>query len=284
MHRMDRGLIRKLPSCVAGFGAVALSVVLGQADATKIAAQTQEKLAFDVISVKPNRSGGSAGNIHNLPDGLQMDNFPLDTLIRFAYELNFDGQMIGMPSRAASERYDIDARVAAEDVERFRKLTPVERDDMMQSILTERFKLSAHHRTEQLPVFDLTIAKESPGLALVKPGDGSQRAPYLNTSDDRISMHDEPIGSLAGALMRKTHRTVVDKTGLTGHYDLELKFAPDSGTISMADVEKKEQPDAASSGPSLFTALQEQLGLKLKADKGPVDCLVVDHIERPSAN
>jgi uncharacterized protein (TIGR03435 family) len=97
-------------------------------------------------------------------------------------------------------------------------------------------------------------------------------------------MHDEPITSLASALMRKTHRTVMDKTGLTGHYDLELKFAPDSGTTPMGDTEQMAVPDASSAGSSLFTALQEQLGLKLKADKGPVDCLVVDHIERPSAN
>jgi uncharacterized protein (TIGR03435 family) len=285
MDRVQRGLRRRPPqSRIAGFATVALAVVSGLADATKIAAQTQAKLAFDVISVKPNRSGGSAGNIHNLPDGLQMDNFPLDTLIQFAYELNFDGQMIGVPSWATTERYDIDARVTADDVERFKKLTPEQRDAMMQSILIERFKLSAHHQTEQLPVYDLVTTKSSPGPALVKPGDASQRAPYLNTSDDRISMHDEPIGSLASALMRKTHRTVVDKTRLTGHYDLELRFAPNSGTTPTADAGQNPEPAADSAGPSLFTALQEQLGLKLKADKGPVDCLVVDHIERPSAN
>jgi uncharacterized protein (TIGR03435 family) len=284
MDWIERSSIRKLLSRVAGFAAFLLPVVFGLANATEIAAQTQEKLTFNVISVKPNRSGANAGNMHNLPDGLLMDNFPLDTLIRFAYELNFDGQVIGVPSWAGTERYDIDARVAAEDVERFRKLTPGERDDMMQSILTERFKLSVHHQTEQLPVYDLVIAKENPGLALVKLGDVTQSAPYLNTSDDRISMHDEPIGSLASALMRKTHRAVVDRTGLTGHYDLELKFAPDSGTTPMGEAGQKAEADASSFGPSLFTALQEQLGMKLKADKGPVDCLVVDHIERPSAN
>jgi uncharacterized protein (TIGR03435 family) len=284
MGRIEPGLRRRLQSRITGFAAMALAVVFGLGHATEIAAQTQGKLAFDVVSVKPNRSGGSAGNIHDLPGGIQMDNFPLNTLIRFAYELNFDGQMIGVPAWATAERYDVDARVAAEDVERFKRLTSGERDAMLQSILVERFKLAAHHRTEQLPVYDLTIVKEGRGLALVKPGDGPQRAPYLNTGDDRISMHDEPIDALASALMRKTHRRVVDKTGLTGHYDLELRFAPNSGTAPAGNDEQKAETGADSSDPGLFTALQEQLGLKLKADKGPVDCLVVDHIERPSVN
>jgi uncharacterized protein (TIGR03435 family) len=284
MDRPERSLSREFLSRVAGFAVVALTVVFALLNATKVAAQTQQKLAFDVISVKLNRSGGNAGNIRTLRDGLLMDNFPLNTLIRFAYDLNFDGQMIGVPSWASTDRYDIDARVAADDIEKFKKLTPDQKDAMMQAILTERFKLSVHHQMEQMPVYDLVTTKISSGLALVESGDASQKAPYLNTSDGRISMHDEPIGSLASALMRQTHRTVVDKTGLTGHYDLELRFAPNSGTAPAGDDEQKTENAAGSSDPGLFSALQEQLGLKLKADKGPVDCLVVDHIERPSAN
>lgn len=246
---------------------------------------------YEVISVKPNKSGDQNSRLDVTADGFTTRNLPLQTLIRLAYGLQ-DYQISGTPSWTDSERYDVDARMESSVADEFNKLSPdgriAARRRMVQALLADRFKLTAHVGTKELPVFDLVIAKGGPKLQESKPDESSPKglsgtrggggggvtgggtgegSSGLRTTSAR----GVPLAQLVSTLSRELGRTVLDKTGLSGKYDYMLQWAPDNG-----------QSD--SNGPSLTTAIQEQLGLKLESGKGPVETLVIDHIERPNGN
>jgi uncharacterized protein (TIGR03435 family) len=237
---------------------------------------------FEVVSVKENNSGSNAVNIHRTPDGVHMENIDLALLIRFSWQLNFDGQMINLPSWTKDARYDIDARVAPEDVAGFKALSQAQEWQMVQSILADRFKLAVHHEDQQMPVYNLVLAKNGPKAPAVRPADTAKDGGQsMSTGDDHISMHNDTMTAFAGALTRAAHRTVLDKTALAGKFDVDLKYTPDNPDPAMA---KDDATRANSEAPTLFTAVQEQLGLKLESGKGPVPCIVIDHLEKPSEN
>jgi uncharacterized protein (TIGR03435 family) len=169
----------------------------------------------------------------------------------------------------------------------------VEQQPMLQALLAERFKLGLHRETKELPVYNLVIAKNGPKLSEAKPGD---TYPGGLTGLDGGGAHEVRVGrgviigqairtgEVAKVLTLAMGRPVLDKTGLKSIYDVKLEWAPESqGTIF-----NQPRSDAAqsqeSSGPSIFTAIQEQLGLKLESTKGPVEILVIDHVEKPSEN
>lgn len=245
---------------------------------------TGNAFSLDVISVKPNHSGERPGNIHTLPDGIRMDNIPLNLLIRMAYGLTYDRQIVGTPEWVKAESFDVEARVAESDLEKFNNLPNDQRTQrIMQTLLAERFKLAVHRETQSMAGYALVVAKGGTKLQPEKTDGSSQRAPYLSTTANRISMHGLSMASLASALTRQTGRAVEDKSGLIGNFDVELHWTPEMSASPM-DAAAQETAGADSSDPGLFTALQEQLGLRLESGKVPVECLVVDHIERPAAN
>jgi uncharacterized protein (TIGR03435 family) len=154
---------------------------------------------------------------------------------------------------------------------------------MLKSVLTDRFKLKAHVETKELPVYDLVIFKGGPKLQEAKQDrtDGAPAVPHnswMGTSPGRFNGQAVRLSALIEVLSHELHRTIIDKTGLTGEYDFKLKYTPDEGPPPMLNG----QPDT--SEPSIFTALEEQLGLKLNPAKGPVDTLIVDHVEQPTEN
>jgi uncharacterized protein (TIGR03435 family) len=254
--------------------------------------QSVDKVAkpieFDVVSIKQNKTDSGGGSGRTTPDGDTNINTLLAYQIGPVYGVEYDN-IYGLPDWAQNNRYDIQTKVAAEDIEAYRKLHSAERHRMMQAVFEDRLKLKVHFGTKEVPMYQLVIAKGSPKLHESKPGD---------TYANGIKAPDgTPIGG-AGAMMGRglytgqqvtvsallnwlkgvTGRPVVDKTGLTGKYDISLHWAPDPGPTS---------PDSASpddSGPSIFTALEEQLGLKLEPSKGTVATLIIDHIEPPSPN
>jgi uncharacterized protein (TIGR03435 family) len=139
---------------------------------------------------------------------------------------------------------------------------------MLQALLADRFKLKIHHETKEQAVYALVVAKGGFKMK-TSPAD----APSMSTgSNGRYTATAMAIGGLMGGLMGSVDRFIVDKTGLTGSYNFTLKWTPDG------------QEETVESGPPLFTALQEQLGLKLELAKAPIDTIVVDHIEKPSEN
>lgn len=296
--KFSRRLLR-----VAGSLAIFASNVLGQTNAAPggvasagVAADVKVP-AFDVVSVKPNKSDSGMVRIMAKPDGYAASNVSLKMLIQNAYGIRED-LISGAPSWADSARFDIDAKVAGSDVDALKKLSPEQRRLVLRPLLADRFKLKIHTETKQLPVYELVVAKGGSKLKEATAGDtyangikgldGVGRGGLMRVGRGQLTAQAVPMTSLANMLSQQLQRTVLDKTGLTGKYDLELTWTPDQGADPMfkGPEGSPQRGDAApdSSGPSIFTALQEQLGLKLQSAKGPVETLVIDHVEMPSEN
>jgi len=294
---------RRLLFQVAGSMVVAGPSVLGQTSvapagaASPNATEDVKVPVFDVVSVKPNKSDSGMVRIMPKPDGYSASNVSLKMLIQSAYGIRED-LVSGAPSWADSARFDIDAKVAGPDVDALKKLGQEQRRSMLQPLLADRFKLKIHSETKQLPVYELVLAKGGSKLKEATAGDtygngikgpdGVGRGGMMRFGPGQLTAQAVPITSLANILSQQLHRTLIDKTRLTGKYDLELNWTPDQGSDPMfkgADS-SQQRADAApdASGPSIFTALQEQLGLRLQSTKGPVETLVIDHVEMPSEN
>ena len=225
----------------------------------------------------------------------------LKRLIAFAYNTN-DFQISGGPGWINSETYEVDGKVPDSLVEELQKLPfdlrREKMNSMIQSLLAERCKLKVSHKTKELPVYALLVARNGSKLQEAKPGETYPNGghPHSGTDDaGRIEGRAIPISaprgmSLAWLLTSELGRTVLDQTGLKGKYDFTLQWTPDQIPAAMGigpeggKPANENPPTPDSSGPSLFAAIQEQLGLKLESTKGPVEILVIDHIERPSEN
>lgn len=209
-------------------------------------------------------------------------NSSLESLIAFAYQIdNF--QFSGAPDWLDSERYDIEAK-ASED------LTSASMRPRLQALLEDRLQLKFHHETKEEAVYALLAGKTGklpdagecstpPGTPPPPARPGQPPPPgcgSLAMLRGRIIAEKVPIARLVAALASLTERRVLDETNLTGKYDIDLRYAPAMDTPG--------QTQADPNSPSLFTALQEQLGLKLESKKGPVEMFVIDHVERPSEN
>jgi uncharacterized protein (TIGR03435 family) len=254
---------------------------------------TGQAPSFEVATIKPSRPGAPGGRVIG-PQGedrFVAKNATVKALIEFAYTIDSDRQMVGLSDWITSQRYDIDAKVSDAEVEAMLKLPPLRRMDpyrlMQQSLLADRFHLRVHFETREFPIYALVVAKGGPKLResemdpanptkTLKPqslrimGPGSAAGVGVTTGMLAEVLERQPeIGSGHG-------RTVADKTNLHGLYDWTLHWTPWQGLPG--------EPPLASNGPSLFTALPEQLGLKLEPSKAQVDVVVIDHMEQPSAN
>ncbi len=236
--------------------------------ATLMSAQTPEGgplIAFEVASVKPSTTTGSFSV--NFPPGGRFSgrNLTVWNLMRMAYHLQ-DYQIQGAPAWADSSGYDIEARAAAGQGEPPRE----EMLKMIQALLAERFHLAMHRETRQLPVYDLVVGKVGPKL---KPADSSA------SSDGTVRMGQLATQKMSMALLTSilafdVKKPVNDKTGLKGDYAFTLEWTTGLG----------EEDAGQATRPSLFTAVQEQLGLKLESVKGPVEVVVIDMVEKPTEN
>jgi uncharacterized protein (TIGR03435 family) len=242
-------------------------------------------LAFDVISVKPSHSDSTEESMGMNRDGFTAANIQLHDLLLQAFELQEPEQLLGDPKWTTSDRWDVDARVAAEDIPALAKMTYHQRMGMFQQILIERFGMNAHHETRRLPVYALMVAKGGPKMApsLLRPDDsaGIPGEPgLLIPSRGKETGRGTMMEFLARDLSEDLGRKVVDETGLTGRYDFTLTWTPDDSASAM----EASTAAGATQAPSLFTAVQEQLGLKLEVVKAPVDVVVIDRLEKPAEN
>jgi uncharacterized protein (TIGR03435 family) len=264
--------------------------------------------AFDVTSVKPNNSGN--GRIMMVPvpgGGWNASNVTLGMLIRIAHQLQ-DNQIVGGPKWLFADRYDVLGKGSAPGREAFLP--------KLQNLLADRFGLVVHTEKRELPMYALVLARRDgrigPKLAPSTadctppapppggPGEPPPPRPFITLAPGErprcgfrigpgsIMAGGSPLSSLATNLSRLVGSVVVDKTGLAGTFDWTLEFAPDPNMAGRDDLPQPppgvgpERP--ASDGPSIFSALQEQLGLKLDSTKGPVDVVVIDRAEKPTAN
>ena len=273
--------------CASGLAVTALNAV-GQVTATapKSPDVTAQPPAFEVASIKPNKSGSGSSHSGFDDDRFTATNIQLKTLMQYdAYGIP-GPQIMGAPNWLTSERFDIEARIDESTVDQLAKLSREQRNllkqQMVQQLLADRFKLTVHWETKELPVYTLVVARGGPRLTASKNTDGSAGTSSNNGRLTATSLTMEKLAqTLTQILARDLGRVVIDKTGIEGKYDLALTWSPDDHSAAMSNTSK----DASdSSGPSIFTALPEQLGLKLESTKAPVQTLVIDHIEQPSEN
>jgi bla regulator protein blaR1 len=305
--KLDWG--RKLLLTVAGLLAVASPFVFGALNATQGQAgsqtpNTSHSYEYEVASIKPNSSGTNMVRLMFSPDGLTATNGTLQMFINAAYRID-DNQISGGPSWLKSDHYDIEAKMDSATADALHKLSEdqsrLERQRMLQALLADRFKLTIHRETRELPIYALVIAKNGPKIQEAKPGDtypNGIKGPDGRAGAGMIFMSGRgsvtgqgiPISDLVRFLSRQLGRKVEDKTGLTGKYDLTLQWTPDESQGAMFKGPSPEPQGSASppppdaTGPSIFTVLEEKLGLKLESQKGPVEILVIDHAEKPSEN
>lgn len=269
-----------------GVAALTASSLAGQAHSA-VAAQTSvtPQPAFEVASINENKSG-SGGSHSDFNHGrFSATNIQLKTLFQYdAYGIP-GPQIVGGPDWLTSERFDIEAKVDDQSIAQIEKLSHEERlameRQMMQQLLADRFKLAVHWDTKEVPVYALILARGGPKFAATKESDGQSGT---SSGNGRLTATDVTMArfaeTLTQILSRDLGRIVVDQTGLDGKYDLKLNWSPDNETDAYGNAPSNASPP----GPSIFTALQEQLGLKLESTKGPVKTLVIDHIEHPSEN
>jgi uncharacterized protein (TIGR03435 family) len=245
--------------------------------------------SFDVISVKPDNADGGGMRLAFTEDGLSFENIPVHMLLTQSLQMN-DDQIIGEPSWTKTDRFYVDAKVEGPDIVTLSKLDSRQRSGMLTQILTDRFKMKSHIETRELPIYTLVLAKGGPKLQdAIQPAVGPDSpcpgsGPSFDVSRGSMALKNVKLQFFLPFLSEQLGRTIIDRTGLTGSYDFTLSWAPDEGTrdIRGATYTGKLTPDQ--SGPSVFTAIQEQLGLRLESGKGPVKVLVIDHIEKPAAN
>lgn len=251
---------------------------------------------FEVASVKPYKQEGEGMRMMTnfTPDSFIGEGLTLHFLIRQAYNVE-DNQIIGGDKWLDSDQFEIHAKMDQETVEALGKLDrkqswPI-RQKMMQTLLADRFKLQVHHETRELPVYALVVAKGGSKLQEAKEGDtypngikgpnGKSSAGMMRMGPDDLTCQAIPIESLVTMLSDRTGRHVIDKTGLTGKYDFTLKWSEGEGDIPMSKGASAAPNSGDPVGMSIYTAIQEQLGLKLDAQKAPVEVLVIDHAEKP---
>ena len=248
------------------------SPLLAQTSAPAPQSAPAKTPAYDVVSVKPHKDIDGSMWWRSAPDGMSASGIHLENLIMSAYGLIVSDQIVGLPGWADSATFDIQAKMGDDTFAALQKLPRKERyhqqDLMLQSLLADRFQLKIHHETRQLPVYDLVIAKD--GLKM-QPAPAGEHGSW-STDNGRFNGKAVPLDSFVFSLSNEVGRLVVNKTGLTGNYTIALKWTP------------FDQQGQADSGPSIFAALEQQLGLKLVSAKGPVDTIVVDHVEKPSPN
>jgi uncharacterized protein (TIGR03435 family) len=238
-------------------------------------AQPSNQLKWDVISVKPTSTDSckdGQGGVRFLPNGLSANCASTVFLVEFAYHLMDPTRILALPKWATgSQTYAIEAHVSAEDAAAFARLKRDEKSAMMQSVFAERFGMKTHMETREMPAYALVLAKS--GSKLKEPSDTTTGASQFGGSTGEVKWANSPLTDLKFLLAQETGRPVVDKTGLTGKYDFVLQYTP-AGHAATDESGK----------PSIFTALEEQLGLKLVPMKQPIEVLVVDSIEKPTEN
>ncbi len=271
-----------------------LMVVITFMAALGLAAQTVE---FDVASIKRNTSATPGGGMRSMPDGSEvMTNVAIRQFIGAAYPSE-SGQYIGLPEWAQTERYDVTVKPPA-------GATRQQEQQMWRALFADRMKLVAHDETIEQPIYNLVLARPDGRLGpKLQPSkhdciaeSAAARAkggppPQLTTDADFLDSCGMRMGGgrmISGGMLIQNFifslrglagRVIKDKTGLTGFYSIDFTYAVPTQTVGGPAVASDPND-----GPSVFTALQEQLGLKLEPDKMPLQSVVIDHIERPTEN
>ena len=294
--KLNRGKFLLLAAGCLSFTAT-VALALGNVFLAMVPAQTANQTAkpitFEIVSIHQGKFGDYGGNGFTA-DGINLRGVTPLALIMYAYHLSPTDipRILGLPNGGNTEFYNIDAKVADSDVAAWSDVKSLRSPiPALQALLEDRFKLKAHFETRDTASYALVAAKGGPKFKEATHGDTYPKGdkwpngkPILgiNTGFD-IGSHDHLTGqaatmaSLASYLGSVLDRPVVDKTGLKGNYDFTMPFSREKSNDPLLD-------DSSASVPSVFTALPEYLGLRLETTKAPIRFLVIDYIEKPTAN
>lgn len=286
---------KKLLLAGAASVAVGVPITIGILNAPQVHAQSvAHALTFEVATVKRGNGDEHAVNILRQPGGgLRTTNTTLKFLITFAYDVR-DFQISGGPGWINTDRFDVVAkpeRGSSESVsEDLREMTDAQvktewqvLQRRLQTLLAERFQLTIHHETKEQPIYALVIGKNGSKL---QESQSKLEGRHIIMNRGEVNGAAAPLEFLATFLSNQVGRPVIDHTGLKGYYDFKLVWTPDpSQSMGGPPPPGAEAPPPIDpNGPSIFTAIQEQLGLRLESQKGPVDILVIDRVEKPTEN
>jgi uncharacterized protein (TIGR03435 family) len=288
-HKLD--FARKALLTLAALLAIAVPITFGLLNATPSRAQSQAASAslpapvYSSVSIKP--SEPTAGELYrakmmvNLSDGsFTARDITLQRLIQLAYHLQ-DSLLVGGPDWVNTAKFDINAKLDPSVVAAMHKQMAEHNSGDLKALLADKFKLAVHSENRILPAYDLVVDSDSPKLQEV---DGIR---IMHMEPGQLISQGTPIDLFAVQLSLRLGRPVVDKTGLKGSYAFNLHWTPASDELERMKQGGEDQavPQTADpNGPSLFIALQEQLGLKLEPQTEPVQVLVIDHAEVPAEN
>jgi uncharacterized protein (TIGR03435 family) len=274
-------------------------------------AQQAAQPQFEVASIKPSDPNDRRMMFRMTPGGgINLHGVTLKTLVQQAYDVR-EFQIAGGPGWISADKYDITAKpenASGEAPSDPLQLSDEQRKTLQeqtrlrtQALLADRFQLKIHRETKELPVYALVVAKNGPTLKENSGANEGLGRGLMRMSPGHLVAQQAGLAFLVQNLAQMLGRTVLDQTDLKGTYDFELNFAAEPGRggvfggPGVGDGAPppppgagpsliKEPPPADPNGPTIFTALQEQLGLKLESKKGPVDIIVIDRVEKPSEN
>jgi bla regulator protein blaR1 len=230
---------------------------------------------FDVISIRQNNTGANSGNydIDDVHAIFTMDNMPLEALIGFAYDIK-PQQIAGLTGPVSTARFNLTAKVLPPGGGPPQQLPDANLQAMTILLLEDRFHLKAHLQPKVMSVYDLVLTHGGLKIKLSQDEIHDSHWSINGANTEKIlSGKNTSLTDLAEELSDLGDRKVIDKTGLTGHADITLKWSDDVALT-------QNDPNAI----SIFTAVEEQLGLKLQPSKGPIDTLIIEHIEMPTEN
>jgi uncharacterized protein (TIGR03435 family) len=234
---------------------------------------------YEVATIKPSRPDQQGGGFTLQGRHLVATNFTVEGLITLAYNLH-PKQVTGAPEWLTTDHYDLDVLPDHEGLPSLDQARGIVR-----KLLAERFALKFHEDTKELSVYVLSVAKAGPKFS--KSGSDPSSPPGLGGPPGRMMVRNASMEEFAQVMQMDLDRPVVDQTGLKDRYDFVLKWTPDESQYGGRIPPSNSGDNGAANAdalPSLFTAIQDQLGLKLDATKAPAKVFVIDHIEKPSAN
>jgi uncharacterized protein (TIGR03435 family) len=283
------GGTRRFPPCIGGLGRAGSLALLAifpiccaSAQQTSVPQSTRQ-LSFEVATVRPSKPGRWGQDLDQSGDRLTVQNYTVRRLIREAYGLKSDSQIIGGPGWIDDRRFDIIAKVDDAEAARMSKMTGEQSDKewalMLQSLLADRFQLRVTREERTLPVYALIVARSGPKIkrAPEHRADSQDGDPGIEIDWSELTARAASMEAFADSLTSLrdlSSRVVLNRTGLVGDYDFKLDWARDRGDGASQD----------SPYPALFEALPEQLGLRLKAERAAVEVVIVEAAKAPTGN
>jgi len=235
--------------------------------------------SFEVATIKPSKPDDQRKAFIVDGDRFKIINQPLVQILCFAYDVQAK-QLIGLPPWAETDKYDIDAKPDGEGAPSGKQWKA-----MIQKMVAERYKLTFHPDKKELSVYVLSVAKGGPKLTKSEGDPNGLPGLFFRGRLGDLGVRNATMADFTGLMQSAVlDKPVVNQTGLTGKYDFTLSWTPDDSQFSGMGAKIPPPTDNANAPPNLYTAMQEQIGLKLDATKAPADVMVIDHVEKPSEN